>query len=331
MQIGNRGSDVVEIAVIIVNYGTADLALDAVESVFARDHGGRTVEVHLVDNASPGDDAEQIRKAIATRGWRDRLVFHAEKENHGFGRGNNIVLQTLAARPSPPEYVFLLNPDARLKTDTIAELASFLETHPDAAVAGAGIDRPDGGPAVTAAFRFPNAISEFSRAARFGPLSRLTRRWNTPLSPDAPTREVDWVAGAALLARFPALVETGFFDPDFFLYFEEAELMHRLRKAGWQIWYCKEARVEHVAGAATGIHTMRRLPDYWYESWRFYFCKTHGLWGARLCALSRLSGSCLHVVINRLRGRAPGHPKGFPADFYRMSVLPLFGKVRNDR
>jgi N-acetylglucosaminyl-diphospho-decaprenol L-rhamnosyltransferase len=43
-----------EIAVIIVNYGTPDLAIEAVESVRARLHGGRRVEVHLVDNASPG-------------------------------------------------------------------------------------------------------------------------------------------------------------------------------------------------------------------------------------------------------------------------------------
>lgn len=321
-----------EVAVIIVNYGTADLALTAVKSIFERDHGGRAVEVHLVDNASPGDDADRMQRAIVQRGWADRVTFYAETENHGFGRGNNIVLHSLAARPSPPDYVFLLNPDARLKTNTIAELAAFLETHPDAAVVGAGIDRPDGGPAVTAAFRFPNPVSEFASAARFGPISRATRRWNVSLSPDAPTQAVDWVAGAALLARFPALAKAGFFDPDFFLYFEEAELMHRIRKAGWEIWFCREARVEHVAGAATGVHAARReaLPDYWYESWRFYFYKTRGLWGARLCALSRLTGSYLHVLINRLRGRAPTHARRFTTDFYRLSVLPLFGKVRND-
>ncbi|MDG4649642.1 glycosyltransferase family 2 protein [Roseibacterium sp. SDUM158017] len=321
-----------EIAVIIVNYGTADLALSAVESVFARDHGGWTVEVHLVDNASPGDDAERIRQRIIDRDWTDRIVFYAETENLGFGRGNNVVLEALAVRPTPPRYVFLLNPDARLKTATIATLAGFLEANPDAAVAGAGIDRPDGGPAVSAAFRFPGFVSEFANAARFGPISRLTKRWSTSLPPDAPTQQVDWVPGAALLARFSALLETGFFDPDFFLYFEETELMHRLRKAGWQIWYCPEARVEHVAGAATGIHAARReaLPDYWYESWRLYFCKTRGPWGARLCALSRLSGSYVHVIRNRLRGRAPSHAQGFTADFYRLSVLPLFRKIEND-
>ena len=45
-----------EIAVIIVNYNTAALALQAIESVLTRSHGGRNVEIHLVDNASPTGD-----------------------------------------------------------------------------------------------------------------------------------------------------------------------------------------------------------------------------------------------------------------------------------
>ncbi|MEM8871274.1 MAG: glycosyltransferase family 2 protein [Pseudomonadota bacterium] len=318
------------IAVITVNYGTADLALAAAQSVFDRSHDGPDIEVHLIDNASPGDDAARIQQAIADRDWGDRIVFYPETENHGFGRGNNVALHALAKRPEPPDYVFLLNPDAQLKTNTIAELVAFMEAHPKAVVVGAGIDRPDDGPAVNAAFRFPTAVSEFAGGARIGPISHLTKRWSVSISPQAPTQKVDWVAGAALLARFSALAEVGFFDPDFFLYFEEAELMHRLQAEGGQVWYCSEARVEHVAGAATGVNAARReaLPEYWFESWRFYFCKTHSPLGARLCALSRLSGSYLHLLISRLRKKPPSHPGNFPSDFYRLAVRPLFGRTR---
>ena len=49
-----------EISVIIVNYGTAALTIAAVESVLARRHGGRRVDIHVVDNASPGDDAARL-------------------------------------------------------------------------------------------------------------------------------------------------------------------------------------------------------------------------------------------------------------------------------
>lgn len=315
-----------EVAVIIVNYGTAELALTAVESVLARDHGNHSVEIHLVDNASPDGDAEHIAQAIASRGWQDKLTFYPETENHGFGRGNNVVLKALAARPAPPQYAFLLNPDAQLKTNTIAELVSFMEAHPKAAVAGAGIDRPDGGPAVTAAFRFPSPISEFAGAARLGPISRLTQRWSVAIAPEAPTQVVDWISGAALLARLDAVAEAGFFDPDFFLYYEETELMHRLSEAGWEIWYCAEARIEHVAGAATGVHGKRRkpMPPYWFESWQMYFCKTRGRNGARLCAVSRFLGSAVHAMVSKLRMREPVYAENFLSDFYRLALRPLF-------
>ncbi|MEM1300945.1 MAG: glycosyltransferase family 2 protein [Pseudomonadota bacterium] len=322
-----------DIAIITVNYGTANLALRAVESVIEQDHGGHDVEMHLVDNNSPDGDAHRIRETLATRGWTERVTFYAESENHGFGRGNNIVLSALAARPKPPDYVFLFNPDARLTPGAITELAAFLTANSKAAVVGAAIDRPNGGPSVSAAFRFPSIISEFETAARFGPISSLTRRWRVSLPPDAPTQQVDWVAGAALFGRFSALAEVGFFDPDFFLYFEETELMHRIKRAGWQVWYCREARIEHVAGAATGIHVAKReaMPDYWFDSWRFYFLKTNGLAKARVCAVSRLLGSFVHVGISWIRRRRPSHSPTFPSDFYRLAVRPLFQGERHGR
>ena len=53
-------------AVIIVNYATADLTIDAVASLFARD-AGAVGEVHIVDNASPGADATTLAAAIASQ------------------------------------------------------------------------------------------------------------------------------------------------------------------------------------------------------------------------------------------------------------------------
>ena len=319
------------IAVITVNYGTAELTLSAVQSVIDQELDGHDVEIHLIDNASPDGDAAVIRQALNDRAWTEQVIFYAEEENHGYGRGNNVALNALKARPSPPDFVFLLNPDARVGPRTINRLAAFLEAHPKAAVAGAGIDRPGGGPAVSAAFRFPGIISEFEASARFGPISRMASGWTVSYPADATTREVDWVAGAALFARFSALADVGFFDPDFFLYFEEAELMHRVKRAGWQVWYCPDARVEHVAGAATGVNAARReaLPEYWFDSWRLYFSKTHGWLGARMCALSRFLGSCFHVLICRLRRREPSHATNFPSDFFRLAVRPLFSGTRD--
>lgn len=317
-----------EISVIIINYGTADLTIAAVESVLERGHGGRAVDVHLVDNASPGDDAARLARAHAGGGWGDRVTFYAETVNHGFGRGNNLVLEKLASRAVPPRYVFLLNPDARLKNEAIDQLAGFLDTHPEAGLAGARIEKPDG-TGVTAAFRFPSVLSEFSQALSFGPVSRLLRHKTVPLGADLPQSPVDWVAGAAVMGRLEALQQAGFFDPEYFLYYEEVDLMRQTARMGWETWYVPGAEIVHAEGAATNVKSgraeRRRRPAYWYHSWQYYFRKNHGRTGAALAGLGWMLGAGLNHVIARLRGRAPSAALRLFRDFWAMAGRPLAG------
>ncbi|MEM1361681.1 MAG: glycosyltransferase family 2 protein [Pseudomonadota bacterium] len=316
-----------KIAVIIVNYGTAMLALEGVSSVLTRAHRGHEVSVHLVDNASPGGDAALIRQEIKARGWQGRLTFHAEAENHGFGRGNNLVLNTLSAAPMTPDYVFLLNPDAVLENETLEILADFLEAHPQAGAAGAEIRKPGEPEPVTAAFRFPGLASTFAAAINFGPITRLFDRWRVALPIPKQSSEVDWVAGAAVMARFAAWREVDFFDPDYFLYYEEVDLMRRCCLAGWQTWYVPEARALHTEGEATGVKsgqsTRRRHPAYLYASWRMYFVKNHGRLYALAAAILWLLGGAVGSTIAALRGRASAMPLHYGRDIFGKVILPL--------
>lgn len=319
------------IAAIVVNYGTADLAIAAVESLLAQDRarprpGGPPTEVHLVDNASPGGDAERLAEAHAARGWGGRVTLWPETENHGFGRGNNVVLRALAARQTPPDKVFLLNPDARLENDAVAILARALDADPGAAAAGAGLLRPDLSP-VGAAFRFPGPASELSRLAGLGLLDRILARRLVPLPAGHPAGPVDWVSGACVMFRFQAIENVDFFHNDFFLYFEEVDLMRQLRDAGWRVLYVPEAQVVHAEGAATGQFAARqgrkRTPWYLYDSWRIYFARALGRWGALGLALLLLPAACLNLLHRGVRGRAPTLPLAFFSDHFHRVIRPL--------
>lgn len=315
------------VAVIIVNYGTADLVIQAVDSVLARAHGGRAVEIHIVDNASPGNDAAVLSQAHAERGWAEKHVtFWPEKENHGFGRGNNVVLHALAKRDDAPEFVFLLNSDAWLENETIDILAKALEADPKACGAGAGILHEDGTPAV-AAFRFPTMSSEVARIIGVGFVERMLRRTRVSLPPDH-DGAVDWVAGASVMFRFQALKEIGFFDPIYFLYFEEVDMMRRLRKAGRHMLYVTEAKVTHIAGVSTEVKTghykEQPRPPYVYASWRYYFSRQHS-WGyALLTALLVGIAAVVHRLVATLRQKPAGLPVDFIKDHWRHVILPLF-------
>ena len=319
------------IAVIIVNYGTPDLSISAVESVLSRNHSGREIEVHLLDNNSPGDDGKRFSDAHTAKGWGDRVTLWFETENHGFGRGNNVVLRSFSERATPPEFVFFLNPDAELENEAIAILAGELDANPSAGVAGAGISFPDGSPAACA-FRFPSFLGECISAINFGPLERFAPNTRVSLPADWPEGPVDWVAGAAMLIRFDALQSVNFFDPDFFLYFEEVDLMRRLLHAGYQTLYVPRARVIHIAGAATQVRSgedyPKPRPAYLYDSWRMYFQKSHGRVYTIATALMKLPAATLGNVISRLRGRRSRLPGRFFRDHCRYVLGPLLtGRV----
>lgn len=327
-----RVEGLAEVAVIIVNYNTAILALEAAASVLDRT-GGRRAEVHLVDNASPDGDAARIAAEIAARGWSGRITFYPETENHGFGRGNNVVLEALAARKHPPEFVFLLNPDARLENDAITVMADFLDAHPWVAVVGAQIRKPQSG-LVSAAFRFPSVASTFAGAVAFGPISRLFSASTVALHPSQPESRVDWVSGAAMMARRSALADVGNFDPVYFLYYEEVDLMRALNDAGWETWHLPSAKVIHAEGIATGVKSnegiRRRRPAYWYDSWYYYFRKNHGVVYALSTALVWMLGASLNVIISALRGRRPAAPLQFFSDLWSRVIRPLLGLKANN-
>jgi GT2 family glycosyltransferase len=70
-------------------------------------------------------------------------------------------------------------------------------------------------------------------------------------------QDVDWVVGAAMLARRTALDDllcpgdSGPFDEGFFMYSEELDLCRRLRQAGWRIVYTPEAVIIHYEGRSS--------------------------------------------------------------------------------
>jgi GT2 family glycosyltransferase len=51
--------------------------------------------------------------------------------------------------------------------------------------------------------------------------------------------------------RRDAYLAVGGFDPEFFMYFEEIDLCHRLRRAGWQIHFAPVTTLVHAGGAST--------------------------------------------------------------------------------
>jgi GT2 family glycosyltransferase len=65
--------------------------------------------------------------------------------------------------------------------------------------------------------------------------------------------EVFAVCGAAAAFRTDVASSLGWFDPWFFVYYEDLDLSWRLRRAGWRIGYAPGARVRHEHAATSRV------------------------------------------------------------------------------
>lgn len=327
-----------KILTIIVNYRTADLAEKCLEALARERAAGADLSAIMVDGNSGDGSAERLAGFLTRTGfdgWTELLPLDF---NGGFGWANN---QAILSRGADlPDYIYLLNPDAEVTQDAVASLAAALDTHPRVAAVGSQLIEADGAPAASA-FRFPSAGREFVRGSQTFALHRLLGIPPIVLTPGE-AGPVDWVTGASVMLRREALAETGLFDDGFFLYFEEVELMHRLTRAGWQIWCEPQSRVRHIGGASTGVdgkQVQKPKPAYWFASRNRYFTRSGGAAYACLANLAWLSGFALIGAPRMLLSRtaranaAAGETRGiieeglWPAARHRRASVATIGSA----
>jgi GT2 family glycosyltransferase len=267
-----------EIAVVIVTYKSADLAVECLNSIRAeRETQHLRIRVVVVDNAS--GDLPRIAEAVDRNGWAPWVTLVLAPENGGFAYGNNVGIRNIYER-SRPNYIYLLNPDTQVRHGAMTALVDFLESHPQVGIAGSSFETEDGRD-WPFAFRFPTLISEIEYGMELGVITRWLSRWTVARTMNSTAQPTDWVSGASMMIRPAVFAAVGCLDESFFLYFEETEFCHRARRAGFPTWYVPESRVMHMIGKSTNIDEQsrlsRRLPGYWFDSRARYYATTHGL------------------------------------------------------
>ena len=125
-----------DILVVIVNYKTPALTIDALASLALQQNSNRNFRV-VVTNAPAGDDSqERIAKAIKTQGWSSWIELVELERNGGFAYGNNAGIKPALEMDHPPKYVLLLNPDTVVREGAVDCLYDFLEANPNAGIVG---------------------------------------------------------------------------------------------------------------------------------------------------------------------------------------------------
>jgi N-acetylglucosaminyl-diphospho-decaprenol L-rhamnosyltransferase len=187
------------VLIVIVNYRTAGLAIDCLNSIAADRSSYPSIRAAVVDNDSKDGSVERLSAAIAANRWERWAGVTPSGRNGGFAAGNNVALRQELAKPAADRarYVMLLNPDTVLRPGAIEALSGFLDDHPEVGVAGSRIEDAHGRTQGSAR-HFPSPLGEFVFTARVGHLTRLLRRYSVVMAEGDRPMKCDWVSGAAM-------------------------------------------------------------------------------------------------------------------------------------
>ena len=112
-----------DVAVVIINYNTAQFTLECIQSVQEKTSPEIDYEIVVVDNASEVEDYELLQKGFPQD---SHISLHRSEVNTGFGGGNSYGTQFANA-----PYFLFLNNDTLLLNDCLSLLKNYMDHHPN--------------------------------------------------------------------------------------------------------------------------------------------------------------------------------------------------------
>ena len=185
--------------------------------------------------------------------------------NLGYGKANNIGLKKVTSK-----YALILNPDTTLQPDSIENFFKAIKRVPKFSI-------------------MAPLIQEKKEEA-----TKINRIDNNPIS-------VKNVKGFAMFLNISEFQQIGFFDENFFFYFEEIDLCKRLIDNHKKIYLVPSIKINHAGGKSHDktLNKEMELSRNWHWMWStFYYNKKYkGFLISFLIILPKLSSAVFKVIL----------------------------------
>lgn len=223
---------IVMVSIITINYNGWQDTCELIDSM--KQIETYPYEIIVVDNASVGDDVEQIRAA------HPDIILVCSEKNRGFAGGNNLGYQYAKGN-----YIFFLNNDMMIRTPILASLVQSLQGK----VAGVS-------PCI--AYHYNPDQIQFSGYNRLNKITLKYKNEDIDFSLRENhfiSHEAEFLHGGAMLVRKDVMEKVGKMTEVYFLFSEEYDWSNRIREAGFKLWYEADAIVYHKGSRSIGTYT----------------------------------------------------------------------------
>ena len=214
------------ITCFVLNWNSQVYIGDCLSALLASEY--ENAEYIVIDNASTDGSVDFITQKYPS------IKVICNPTNLGFAGGNNVALQELES-----DFAVLINPDVIVSPGLISDLIAPLSADDRIGIAGCKTFYP-GSKRIQHAggyLEYPRGVPghiglEEEDAGQYDQIA-----------------DVEYVTGAVFAVRRTMLDEIGLFDPEYFLYYEEADLCLRARNSGYRVIVVPGAGAEHIESA----------------------------------------------------------------------------------
>jgi len=231
----------VDITFLIVTFKSSSVIHNCLRSI------PKGYPILVVENSSDENFKKELENSY------EKLECILNYENLGYAKANNIGLEKAKTK-----YVFLLNPDAILKEDTVQSMITASEDIKDFALLAPIIQN---GPNPNFGFFYKDTTGNLKKDLEN---NRYTK--------------VDYIKGFAMFFNMEEFRTIGFFDENIFIYLEEIDLCKRLKANQKNIYVISNAAITHYGGKShdENVNYEMEVSRNWHWMWSsFYFEKKH--------------------------------------------------------
>lgn len=237
-----------KVTLVTVNYNTEKDTGNLLKSLENIKKDDFELNIIVVDNGS------ENRFKLNAKEYKNNIKILISEENLGFAGGYNLGIKEALNQNS--DYILIVNNDTIIHLEMLKNLLQTIENDPGIGVTVPKIYFAKGHEFHKDMYR-PNELGKVIWYAGG------STDWNNVKSIHRGVDEVDrgqyndiesieFATGCCILFKKEVLEKVGLFDERYFLYYEDADLSERIKKAGYKIYYAPKALLVHVNASSSG-------------------------------------------------------------------------------
>ena len=224
----------------------------------------------LIINNSPEDNSIYQLKSES--------VFILESgENLGFGVACNLGIKWVFER-DPQALIWLINPDAYFVENNLDKIQPFFEKYPQISILGTIVHDPKG--------------EIWFSGGRFIPQTGTIVHEDLLTNTDATYVPCDWISGCSLIINLRKFCDCPYFDPAYFLYYEDFDFCRRYAQQEHLIAITKEFGIIHQPSSITNRNIFRKIKHSTYS-----YLLTQERYTNNVILTIRLSRTIIHALL----------------------------------